>query len=118
MSVISITEMWSKKGGQVTSEQFSPQDVSYQFTRGFQAVVTAGTQEPAVLGPRIGLADQQEQIAVLFDPHVHADIAIADGHGARGILARRVPDDDAAVQRIAGFALFRMGSGIHHHDCT
>ena len=50
MSVIAITEMWSKKGGQVTSDQFSPQDVSYQFTRGFQAVVTVGTQEPAVLG--------------------------------------------------------------------
>ena len=50
MSVIAITEMWSKKGGSVTSEQFSPQDLSYQFTRGFQAVVTVGTHETAVLG--------------------------------------------------------------------
>jgi len=49
MSVIAITEMWSKKGGSVTSKQYSPSDLSYSFTRGFQAVVTIGTQEGEVL---------------------------------------------------------------------
>ncbi|HUS38332.1 MAG TPA: hypothetical protein VMX74_02725 [Pirellulales bacterium] len=49
MTVLAITEMWSKKGGSVTSAQFSPTDLTYQFTRGFQAVTTIGTQEDEIL---------------------------------------------------------------------
>lgn len=49
MTVLAITEMWSKKGGSVTSKQFSPTDLSYQFTRGFQAVTTIDTQEVEIL---------------------------------------------------------------------
>jgi len=49
MTVLAITEMWSKKGGSVTSKQFALVDLSYQFTRGFQAVTTIGTEEMEIL---------------------------------------------------------------------
>ena len=43
MSVIAVSQMWSKNGGSVTSKQFSPNDLAYKFSAGYQVVTTVDT---------------------------------------------------------------------------
>src|SRR3982751_6826201 len=51
-----------------------------------------------VLVPRIRLAQQQEQVPILLNPDVSAEVAVADRHGPGAIFARRIPDDVEAVE--------------------
>jgi hypothetical protein len=55
MSIVDVTEMWSKKGGSVSSELRNPFDQTFAFTRGFQVLSdTIGESEVAVaLAPGI-----------------------------------------------------------------
>lgn len=49
MSVVSVTKMWSKSGGSVTSEQFSPYDLTYRFTEGYQVLCEIGDSELTII---------------------------------------------------------------------
>ena len=60
----------------------------------------AELQKATVLFPRVGLRDVEQQVAVLLNPKVSADIAIAERHRAGGVVARRGPHDVVAAHGI------------------
>lgn len=49
MSVINVTEMWSKRGGAISCQKADALDQVYGFTRGFQVLHTANTQPYQIL---------------------------------------------------------------------
>lgn len=49
MSVINVTEMWSKKGGAISCKKADALDQTYSFTRGFQVLHTVGTDPSQIL---------------------------------------------------------------------
>jgi hypothetical protein len=50
MSVIDVTQMWSKRGGQFSSENFSIYSARYQFTEAFMVVAEIGDDQTVVVG--------------------------------------------------------------------
>ena len=58
----------------------------------------AELDQPRDFAERVGAADVELQIAVFFDPQVQADLAVAQHHGARGVLAGRRPDNVAGLK--------------------
>jgi len=49
MSVINVTQMWSKAGGQITSKQYSPFDLTYKFTAGYMVLAEVGDHEGTII---------------------------------------------------------------------
>lgn len=49
MTVLSVTEMWSRRGGSVNSEQFSPNDQRYALSRGFHVTCEVDDTEAVIL---------------------------------------------------------------------
>jgi hypothetical protein len=49
MSVLAVTKMWSKSGGSITSKQYSPTDLAYKFTEGYQVVHDVGDHEGIII---------------------------------------------------------------------
>lgn len=49
MSVIDVTEMWSKKGGTITSAKFSRYDLTYSYSAGYAVLAEIGDDESVIL---------------------------------------------------------------------
>lgn len=60
MSVIDVTQMWSKRGGQFSSENFSPFSAKYQFTEAWQVLCEIG-DDATVAVSAVGIPSLGEQ---------------------------------------------------------
>lgn len=58
MSVIDVTQMWSKKGGQFSSEKYDPIATRYNLTEGYQVLAQIGDEAPTIVAatglPKMG----------------------------------------------------------------
>ncbi len=60
----------------------------------------ADLDQPGVVVPGVGLADEELQVAIGFDPQIQADVAVAQGQRTAVVRTGRLPDHVQGVQRI------------------
>jgi hypothetical protein len=105
--------------------QFLPEPIGNRQRRIERHPDPADLAEPAVLVPRVSLADVEDKLARRLNPGIDAHIAITQRHGSVAVLAGRIPDRVVLVHGVPACCFNSIRLACHerqgnqgYHDRT